>query len=100
MPISGGFLVFIFGVLVLFDAVPYTTELPFNTWKVSPVNDAFFGPEGLQQYGRTFPDETGYMSDEAIYMYPTVHKYAGVPGEFPPAYCRRLFCLEDKFPDS
>lgn len=31
LPISGGFLVFIFGVLVLFDALPYTTELPFNT---------------------------------------------------------------------
>lgn len=31
LPIAGGFLVFIFGVLIFLDALPYATELPFNT---------------------------------------------------------------------
>lgn len=53
LPIAGGFLVFIFGLLIAFDALPYATELPFDTWKVPPTNTAFF--DNISRHAPTFP---------------------------------------------
>lgn len=76
LPISGGFLVFIFGVLVLFDALPYTTELPFNTWNVALLDDTFFETQSLKnQYNLAFPHIDQLPAFEAAHVYTTVPKY-------------------------
>lgn len=48
---------FIFGVLIFFDAVLYATELPFDTWKIAPTdNTAFFEWPRIMQYAPIMPE--------------------------------------------
>jgi NADH:ubiquinone oxidoreductase subunit H len=35
LPLAGGFLILVFGILVAVNALPVTTELPLNPWKMS-----------------------------------------------------------------
>lgn len=64
LPIAGGFLIFIFGLLIALDALPYTTELPFDVWNVLPKSNGFF--DNISHHAPTFPRGPYYPGIDCI----------------------------------